>query len=202
MRYLSSMTLPGPDIGARQSMVYMQSQVAEILGMPLAQIKNWTIGRPIEISPSLRARGTGSRNLYDNDDLYKFAAAAHLYADGLSARAIQAVLDSAGHHLRSLAFVILRSSPYRGASTNDEFEVMQIPDAHARGERKRWIRLLRTSISGHVLNVAAIKDETDRHIAEFWEHSGTNKGRRARPERRETPIRKFKWNLANNREKK
>ena len=140
--------------------VYMQSQVAEILRMPLALVKNWTIGRPITINPALPAHGSGSRNLYSNNDLYKLALVRQLYKDGLRASVIQRVLDEVGDHIHSLFLVLLRSSSHNGG----QLEVVQIPTAQGLGGGKR-----RGLISGYVLNVAVIKDETDRHIAEFWD---------------------------------
>src|SRR5450755_3901247 len=55
--------------------LFMQSEAANILGLPNSLVKNWTIGRPLEINPSIAARGTGSRNLYDQRDLYRLAIA-------------------------------------------------------------------------------------------------------------------------------
>jgi len=118
----------------------------------------------------------------------RHGVAAHDAADGLSAGAIQAVLDSAGDHLHSLAFVFVRSSPHHGAPISDQFEVMQVHAAQGWQWRKGLIRSLHGSISGHVLNVAAIKDETDRRIAEFWGKKGTKKRRRTQPEREKATV--------------
>jgi DNA-binding transcriptional MerR regulator len=53
--------------------IFELSQVAEIVGVPLATAKNWINGRILQIKPSLReADGKGSRNLFSEKDVYKF----------------------------------------------------------------------------------------------------------------------------------
>lgn len=74
--------------------IFELSEVAEILHLPASRVKNWTIGRPLTITPSVRqAKGTGSRNLYGADDMYLFALAEELNAFGLVPRFTQQVLD-------------------------------------------------------------------------------------------------------------
>jgi hypothetical protein len=186
-----------------QHRVYMLSQVAAILSIPATQVKNWTIGRPLTITPNLRAQGTGSRNLYGDDDLYKFAIAAQLYADGLTARTIQSVLDTAGTQLGALGFVIVKSKSGSGkaATAANNPEVLLVPAQRGKIDSNAVLhRMGRTG--GHVLNVSAIKQETDRRVAEFWANCSQPK------EATETPsdaadfqkfgnpwqaTRKFKW---------
>lgn len=76
--------------------IFELSEVAEILHLPASRIKNWTIGRPLTITPSVRpASGTGSRNLYNTDDVYLFALAEDLNEFGIVPRLTQQVLDRA-----------------------------------------------------------------------------------------------------------
>ena len=64
---------------------FTRSEVAFILGMPEAKVKNWTIGRPLKLTPSVRtARGTGTRNLYDLGDVYTMGLANELSKAGVS----------------------------------------------------------------------------------------------------------------------
>lgn len=70
------------------------SGVARVVGMPRLRVRNWTAGRPLKIRPSVRAAiGKGSRNLYNERDVFKMATAKRLREDGLNFRLIQYVLD-------------------------------------------------------------------------------------------------------------
>lgn len=76
--------------------IFELGDIAKILRMPITKVKNWTIGRPLEIAPSIRpASGHGSRSLYGMDDLYLFALANELSKAGLAAKAIGKVMDAA-----------------------------------------------------------------------------------------------------------
>ncbi len=73
--------------------VFELSEVAEILAVPKARIKNWTIGRPLRIRPSVRAATRkGTRNLYSVEDVYLMGLADQLRDDGFAPETIQAVL--------------------------------------------------------------------------------------------------------------
>jgi DNA-binding transcriptional MerR regulator len=73
--------------------VFELAEVAEVLGMPKSKVKNWTIGRPLRITPSVRvASGKGTRNLYSVEDVYVLTLANQLNEDGFSPKAIQAVI--------------------------------------------------------------------------------------------------------------
>ncbi len=65
--------------------VFTLGDVAEILSVPISRIKNWTIGRPYRVVPSLvTGRGKGRRNLYTLEDVYLLALLTRLHDDGLS----------------------------------------------------------------------------------------------------------------------
>src|ERR1700690_1746638 len=89
------------------SRVFFLSEAAAILDMPESLIKNWTIGRPLRITPSRAATGVGSRNLYNVLDLYRFGFAKHLSMDGLAPHAIQSILDAMGTDFSSAALAIV-----------------------------------------------------------------------------------------------
>ncbi len=93
--------------------VFLLSQAADILGMPQSRLKNWTNGRPLKISPSIGAQGTGSRNLYDRSDLYRLAVASQLNQDGFAARAIQLILDQLGTDFGASKFALVTTGDGR-----------------------------------------------------------------------------------------
>jgi len=70
------------------------SDVADLLQLSISTVKNWTIGRPLSIKPSIRAsQGKGSRNLYSREDVYVLALAAQLSRDGFAIKTVQDILD-------------------------------------------------------------------------------------------------------------
>jgi DNA-binding transcriptional MerR regulator len=73
--------------------IFELSEVADLLDLTPSTVKNWTIGRPLTIKPSIRAsRGKGSRNLYSRDDVRVLALAAQLSRDGFAPNTVQKVL--------------------------------------------------------------------------------------------------------------
>jgi len=74
--------------------IYELADVARFLGIDKSRLKNWTIGRPFKVRPSVRsASGKGTRNLFCVDDLYAFAVIQHLNDAGVPILAIQGLLD-------------------------------------------------------------------------------------------------------------
>jgi hypothetical protein len=64
-------------------------EMISILGMSPSRAKNWTVGRPFKLEPSIRtASGQGSRNLYSLEDLYLMGIADELSHEGIAAGAI------------------------------------------------------------------------------------------------------------------
>jgi hypothetical protein len=75
--------------------VFELGDIAKILGMPLAKVKNWTIGRPMTIEASIRtATGHGSRNLYSLGDVWLMGVANELSKAGMAANAIGKVVGA------------------------------------------------------------------------------------------------------------
>jgi hypothetical protein len=61
----------------------------DVLGMSSTKAKNWTVGRPFKLEPSIRtARGQGSRNLYSLEDVYLMGIANDLSLSGVAAAAV------------------------------------------------------------------------------------------------------------------
>jgi DNA-binding transcriptional MerR regulator len=89
--------------------VFFQSEVAALLGLPDSLVKNWTIGRPLRITPQRSAAGSGTRNLYGEEDLYRFAVAKKLSMDGFASPAIQSILDELRSELATAVFAIVTS---------------------------------------------------------------------------------------------
>jgi hypothetical protein len=64
-------------------------EMISILGMSASRAKNWTVGRPFKLEPSIRtASGQGSRNLYSLEDVYLMGVANDLSHAGMAAGAI------------------------------------------------------------------------------------------------------------------
>ena len=73
--------------------IYELADIAAILGLEKARVKNWTIGRPFSVRPSIRASfGKGSRNLFSKNDVYCFALVKRLNEIGTPVEAIQQML--------------------------------------------------------------------------------------------------------------
>jgi hypothetical protein len=85
--------------GSPPTTVYGLKDVAEILQMPKSKVKNWTIGRPLRLAPSIKGfGGIGSRNLYSYTDVLRFAVVKHLADSGFAPEFVeQAVMTMARH---------------------------------------------------------------------------------------------------------
>lgn len=71
-----------------------RAEIARILGIDYAVVKNWSSGKPLRIAPSIRAPGRrGKENLYSLSDLYRMGAAAALLAGGLKIETVVRVMQ-------------------------------------------------------------------------------------------------------------
>ena len=74
--------------------IYEIGDVAAILGIEKSLVKNWTIGKPFAVLPSVRASsGTGSRNWFGRNELFCFALVRKLNEAGAPVAAIEKLLD-------------------------------------------------------------------------------------------------------------
>src|SRR2546423_1431209 len=93
-------------LGVPDNGVFQLSDVALILDMEETRVKNWTIGRPLAVKPSVRtSSGPGSRNLYSIEDVYLMALADQLCRDGFTTQIAQRALEVVGPHVASLSKV-------------------------------------------------------------------------------------------------
>ena len=75
--------------------IFELAEMAQVIGMPFAKAKNWTMGRPIRLQASLRSgMGTGSRNLYSLDDVYLMGIAYDSSKAGMAANAIGKLVEA------------------------------------------------------------------------------------------------------------
>jgi hypothetical protein len=153
--------------------IYELSEVAEILAMPKSRVKNWTIGRPLRITPSVRAAtGKGSRNLYSVEDVYLIGLADQLNVDGFAPKTTEKVLkkirrragDIGKHHPE-----LIISSP--GGKAEIEFLDDEIT-------RAVWDQIYgEDAISCYTLDLQALRDWVDRRIAQLEKKRSTAPGR-------------------------
>lgn len=70
-------------------------EMIDVLGMSPSRAKNWTVGRPFKLEPSIRtASGQGSRNLYSLEDVYLMGVANELSHAGMAAGAIGELMSA------------------------------------------------------------------------------------------------------------
>ena len=140
--------------------VFTLGEVAKVLSVPSSRIKNWTIGRPFHVAPSIvTGRGKGSRNLYSLEDVYFFALLNRLDGDGLSTDLIGWVVTDERVRTRLTARSVDSSSfaPAGRRSRNCSFAMF----FDARTLRRRNI-----ASGTYVLNVNVVA-EVKRRIAQL-----------------------------------
>ena len=146
--------------------VFTLSEVAEILAIPETRVKNWTIGRPLKIRPSIAARGTGSRNLYRLHDICRFAIANQLHQNGFRPQVIQRVLDAGKEFTNCNLLVIPAGVDWTKNRTN--LEVQLIDHAQYLKEGLEIIhRSIAKSIGCFVLNTLSLTNRVDAWAEDF-----------------------------------
>jgi hypothetical protein len=73
--------------------VFCPAEVATILKIPVSRVRSWTIGRPLRITPSIPAHGTGKPNFYGIADVLAFAFANALWKGGLTTKVISPIVS-------------------------------------------------------------------------------------------------------------
>lgn len=91
-------------------------QMTKILGMNSDKVKNWMAGKPFPFKPSeVSACGTGSRNIYNRQDLYLLGVANEFSKAGFAGKAIGRLLDAIRPRLarldRSAVLTVWRVTP-------------------------------------------------------------------------------------------
>jgi DNA-binding transcriptional MerR regulator len=149
--------------------IFSLSGVAQILGIPQTRVKNWTIGRPLQIRPSIPARGTGSRNLYGLYDIYRIEIANQLHQNGFRPQVIQRVLDALGEKFTTCVFVVI-SAGVDWTKNRTKLAVQLI-------ENKQWMREgweivqrpIANSMGCFVLNTLSLIQRVDGWAEDFLE---------------------------------
>jgi hypothetical protein len=89
-------------------MVYDFNEVAEILrislGMPETLARNWTMGKPLKIVGS---DSTGSKNLFSENDVFKFGIAYELRKAGIETDELKKIYESLPGDLNKILWLII-----------------------------------------------------------------------------------------------
>jgi hypothetical protein len=142
------------------------SAVSRILNMPFTRVKNWTIGRPLAIKPSVRrAKGKGKSNLYAPEEVFLMAVANHLVNDGLGLDVVEEVvrkltkLESSGD-VRYL--LVYRESKGRS------FEVKRVQTLTNTCDLPILLSEKTGPASAYVLDLKRLRELVSASITEEW----------------------------------
>jgi DNA-binding transcriptional MerR regulator len=158
--------------------VFYLSELAEILRMPVSLVQNWTMGRPLTITPHRSATGSGSRNLYDVQDLYRFGIAKHLSMGGIAPHAIQSIIDALGVDFESAAFAIATSDSGGSTPWNRRVKPRLQLVSQAQYERYGWGAVegpVSKLVGCYVLSIVQITESINHLVSMFLQ------GRSAKP---------------------
>jgi hypothetical protein len=113
-------------------------EMAGLVGMKSAKVKNWTVGRPFTIHPSAyQASGRGSINLYSIQDVYLMAVAGEFSKAGFAAVAIGKLVEVLQTKFPDLGAAPMLTVWRRQAG--GKFEITE--DRHHPAEASLWITL-------------------------------------------------------------
>jgi hypothetical protein len=127
-------------------------EMISILGMSGSRAKNWTVGRPFKLEPSIRtASGQGSRNLYSLEDVYLMGVANDLSLVGMAASAIGELVAA------------LKEKFPNGLAGVDTLHVSRVPNLTYRIEF-REDRLPADSIIRLSIDVARLRRKVDQAV--------------------------------------
>jgi hypothetical protein len=140
--------------------VLQAKDVGLLAGLTENAVKQWTIGRPYAIRPSIRqATGKGVPNLYSLNDALRFKVAIELTADGFQSGVIQRVLDSFDATAKTLLvkrdwvefshLTMLRCAKKEEAETREFVQrSLYVLDLKSLREalRENWAQMLRTGL--------------------------------------------------------
>ena len=141
------------------------AEVAKILHIPKARLRNGTVGRPLKIAPSIKtATGTGSRNLWSWLDLVKLAAALILTEQGFAPHGIKEVLNEIEVGLRTHLERPLLLTNRQGKKRTAEY--WRRKSGMARG------RISSNSMMWITINLKELVEMVDRRIYVYYKMQG------------------------------
>lgn len=127
-------------------------EMIDMLGMSATKAKNWTVGRPFKLEPSIRtATGQGSRNLYSLEDVYLMGVANDLSHAGMAAAAIGKLVAA------------LRAKFPNGLAEVDTLYVVRGPNSAYRIEL-REDRLPKQSVIRLTINLVKLRDQINQRV--------------------------------------
>jgi hypothetical protein len=127
-------------------------EMISILGMSFSRAKNWTVGRPFKLEPSIRtASGQGSRNLYSLEDVYLMGIANELSHSGMAAGAIGELVAA------------VKAKFPDGLAEVDALHVARDPNLTYRIEA-REDRLPKQSVIRLTINIVKLRGQIDQRV--------------------------------------
>jgi hypothetical protein len=74
--------------------IFDRAEVAEMLDMEYGVVRNWSTGKPLSITPSVRSTGRkGALSLYSTNDVFKFGIAAEMVTQGVTFPVVNEMLS-------------------------------------------------------------------------------------------------------------
>jgi len=106
--------------------VFELSHLAKLTGVELSAVKNWTNGRILNISPSIRqADQRGARNLFNEKDVLKVHIAHKMNLLGFSPKgAIEEVLERFDEEYEKEGFERISNAPWLLIRNSGKWEVL------------------------------------------------------------------------------
>jgi hypothetical protein len=127
-------------------------EMISVLGMSPSRAKNFTVGRPFKLEPSIRtASGHGSRNLYSLEDVYLMGVANDLSHAGMAAGAIGELVAA------------LRAKFPDGLAEVDTLHIIRGPNLTYRIEL-REDRLPKQSVIRLTINIVELRGQIDQRV--------------------------------------
>ena len=168
-------------------MVFDRREIAQIVLVHPALIRNWSMGNPFRIEPSIRAPGRkGAANLYALEEVYLFGVAGYLGRADIPPRLAKKVLSYLREHSDLLqeeqrdVYLAFHGPLLWGMTPTFQYEVMH----HSKEELVDFVR----DKDGMVrefgfflicMHLGAILDWIDQQIAK-WERKQKERGKKAR----------------------
>jgi hypothetical protein len=136
--------------------VLQAKDVGLLVGLTEDAVKQWTLGRPYAIRPSIRlSTGKGIPNLYSLTDALRFAVVTQLTADGFQSHVIQRALSS----FDATAKTLLISRRVGGGEPEAWFSKLPMLRL-ARQEESKTRKFAQRSF--YVLDVESLRDWLER----------------------------------------